>query len=235
MAACWLNQRAGHKLRPGCRHWPPPCPLRRIRLRRESGSSLWHHARRIWHPARQTCLWRTCLRCNLGQRQIYGQPLPFVCHGPNGQAGILWNWPHHRNPWIRKHTAQHRLHVGHRVCYVHIYVVYLRRLPDRVPCHVVARNRIKHWQGSESQQLRHQPWPDNLWYAIVNWWLRSNSTSKSARSIRNGAQLAKWRSRWPRLGAEHPGRVSSPSETWRLRVPPTSPAISSRGGMSERE
>jgi hypothetical protein len=46
----------------------------------------------------------------------------FSCHGPNGQAGVLWNWPPHRKPWIRKHTAQDRLHVGHRVCYVHIYV-----------------------------------------------------------------------------------------------------------------
>jgi hypothetical protein len=43
--------------------------------------------------------------CRTGQ--IFGQPLPhFVCHGPNGQAGVLWNWRRHRKPWIRKHTAQ---------------------------------------------------------------------------------------------------------------------------------
>jgi hypothetical protein len=63
---------------------------------------------------RRTFLWRT--------GQIYGQPLPFVCHGPNGQAGVSWNWPLHRQPSIRKHTAQGKLHVGHRVCYVHMYV-----------------------------------------------------------------------------------------------------------------
>ena len=167
MAACWLNQRAGHNKppRPGWRHWPP-CPLLiRIRLRRE-WESIEHLAPCAADMA--PCVLCPHLRIYLGQRQIYGQPLPFVCHGPNGQAGILWNWPHHRNPWIRKHTAQHRLHVGHRVCYVHIYVVYLRRLPDRVPCHVVARNRIKHWQGSESQRrlrLRTtQPWFGRWWW-----------------------------------------------------------------------
>jgi hypothetical protein len=147
--------------------------------------------------------------------QIYVQPLHFVFHhGPNGQAGVLWFWHRHRNPWIRKHTAQDKLHVGHRVCYVHHYVyrVWLKAQPfGRIAGrrHVVARNRIKHWQGSESQH-RHrprtthtQPWWGRCWWRLY-WWLLGSS--------------------WP-------------SETWRLRVvpPPTSPGISSRGGMSERE
>jgi hypothetical protein len=169
---------------------------------------------RFWNGPR-----RTCLRC-LAQRQIYGQPLPLVCHGPNGQAGVLWNWHLNRKQWIRKHIAQDCLHVVHRVCYVHIYVCQ-----STLQCHVVARNRIKHWQASKSQRRQIPTSPSaHVWWVRVSWvrtrwrlyyeWLRISNPERNDAVRVTG----------PRHGGEHPGHTFSLRETRRLRVPPTRPA-----------
>ena len=135
--------------------------------------------------------------------QIYVQPLHFVFHhGPNGQAGVLWFWHRHRNPWIRILRKTNSTSATVRV------IVMSSRLNQpfgRIAGrrHVVARNRIKHWQGSESHQHRHrprttQPWWGRCWWRLY-WWLLGPS--------------------WP-------------SETWRLRVvpTPTSPGIPAEEG-----
>ena len=133
----------------------------------------------------------------------------FSCHGPNGQAGVLWNWPPHRKPWIRKHTAQDRLHVGHRVCYVHIYVcipidraVTFIWLPETALN--TGKGRNPNVQGSACSGGTFGGCEEGGAFtgggceeggAFTGWWLRSKSAPEV---VRIGAQIP---SIWQRHGA----------------------------------